>query len=84
VQVDPFSVFAAGQPNRRPQDLEDDLNSRPASTDSDADTSPNSSQTDDQCRRMGSQGSAARLRREEHQRNQGCQREQTAATKGTF
>jgi len=80
--VDPFSAFAAGQPNRRLQDLEDDLNSRPASVESDADTFPGSSKTDNQRRRMGSQGSVARLCREEHQRDQGCQREQTTAAKG--
>ena len=54
LRVDPFSAFAARQPNRRPRSLEDDLTTEP-----DADTYPDSSQTDDQRRRMGSQGSVA-------------------------
>jgi len=55
-----------------PQDLEDDLDPRPTAANSDAGTYPDSGQTDDQRRRMGSQGPVARLCHEEHQRNQGC------------
>jgi len=70
--VDPLSAFAARQPNRRPQNLEDDLDPRPTKTESDTDTRPYSSQTDNQRRRMGGQGTVARLCHEKHQRDQSC------------
>ena len=56
----------------RPQELEDDLDPRPTTTNPGAVTGPDPGQTNDQRGRMGSQGSVARLCREEHQRNQGC------------